>query len=245
MKETDYRQWLESQDYQEKTIAVQIYRVKRVEEFHRDLDKHYSQDQMASVIEELKYSTDDQRSNRPNPSKIPFNGDIRTNLASYRNAVERYKKFRVEIGPSAEFSPSSPTEVVIETSDEEVPGQPVGLERDLQIALRSKIEQLEPGLAVIDKGAERSVDSGRIDITARDSSGTTVVIELKAGVAGQRAVAQILSYMGDVSEEDGDVRGILVASGFDAKAKTASRMVPSLILRQYDVRFTFLDPWDA
>ncbi len=53
------------------------------------------------------------------------------------------------------------------------------------------------------------------------------------------------SYMGDVSEEDGEVRGILVASGFDAKAKTASRMVPSLILRKYDVRFTFLDPWDA
>ena len=245
MKETDYRQWLESQDLQEQTITTQIYRVNRVEEFHGDLDKHYAQDQMASVIEELKYSTDDQRSNRPNPSKIPFNGDIRTNLASYRNAVERYKKFRVEIGPGVEFSPSRPTAVVIATSDEEVPGQPMGLERDLQIALRSKIEQLEPGLTVIDKGAERSVDSGRIDITARDSSGTTVVIELKAGVAGQRAVAQILSYMGDVSEEDGDVRGILVASGFDAKAKTASRMVPSLILRKYDVRFTFSDPWDA
>ena len=56
MKETDYRQWLESQDYQEKTIAVQIYRVTRVEEFHRDLDEHYARDRMASVIEELKYS---------------------------------------------------------------------------------------------------------------------------------------------------------------------------------------------
>ena len=60
--------------------------------FTATLDKHYAQDQMASVIEELKYSTDDQRSNRPNPSKIPFNGDIRTNLASYRNAVERLHK---------------------------------------------------------------------------------------------------------------------------------------------------------
>ena len=62
MKETDYRQWLESQDYQEKTIAVQIYRVKRVEEFHRDLDEHYARDRMASVIEELRnIHRDDQR----------------------------------------------------------------------------------------------------------------------------------------------------------------------------------------
>ena len=242
MKETEYRQWLEIRDYQEKTIAVQIYRVKRVEEFHGDLDKHYARDRMASVIEELKYSVADQRSNRPNPSKIPFKGDIQSNLASYRNAVERYRKFRDEI---ADDEPPVSKGGGVATSDEEGPGQRMGLERDLQIALRSKIEQLDPGLTVIDDGAERSVDSGRIDITARDSSGTTVVIELKAGVAGQKAVAQILSYMGDVSEEDGDVRGILVASGFDAKAKTASRMVPSLILRKYDVRFTFSDPWDA
>ena len=241
MKETNYRHWLESHDYQENTITAQIHRVKRVEEFHGDIDKHYAQDRMASVIEELKYSRDDQRSNRPNPSKIPFNGDIYNNLASYRNAVERYRKFRDENGDGG-LEPSGPKEDVIATSVEEGPGQRMGLERDLQIALRSKIEQLEPGLTVIDDGAERSVDSGFIDITARDSSGTTVVIELKTGVAGQRAVAQILSYMGDVSEEDGDVRGILVASGFDAKAKTASRMVPSLILRKYDVRFEFSDP---
>ena len=242
MKETDYRQWLESQDYQEKTIATQIYRVKRVEEFHGDRDKHYSQDQMASVIEELKYSRDDQRSNQPNPSKIPFNGDIYSNLNSYRNAVEWCRNFMDEIGDEGEPTSKPPPPP---PSGEDAPGQRMGLERDLQIALRSKIEQLEAGLPVIDDGAERSVDSGRIDITARDSPGTTVVIEFKTGVAGQKAVAQILSYMGDVSEEDGGVRGILVASGFDAKAKTASRMVPALILRKYDVRFEFSEPWDA
>ena len=239
MKETDYRQHLENHDYQEKTIAVQIYRVKRVEKFHGDLDEHYDQDRMASVIEELKYTGDDRRNNRPNPSKIPFKGDIYSNLASYRHAVEWYRNFMDESAPA---EPPVSKGGDVETPVEEGPGQSMGLERDLQITLRSKIEQLEPGLTVIDDGAERSVDSGRIDITARDSSGTTVVIELKAGVAGQKAVAQILSYMGDVSEEDGAVRGILVASRFDAKAKTATRMVPSLTLRKYEVRFTFSDP---
>src|SRR5947209_8382221 len=42
-----------------------------------------------------------------------------------------------------------------------------GLERDLQNALRSHIEQLEPGLRISDGGTEQAVASGgRIDITA-------------------------------------------------------------------------------
>ncbi len=198
----------------------------------------------ASLIDSLKYSMDDKRHNCPNPSKIPFDGDIRNNLASYRNAVERYRKFRDAAGelvdvPEAEEGRAEPaaSRVAAEV------GQRIGLERDMQAALRIEIDQLEPSLTTIDDGAERSVDSGFIDITARDASGTTVAIELKAGPAGQRAVAQILSYMGDAAaeEESGKVRGILVASNFDAKAKAAARMVPSLILRKYSVRFLFSD----
>jgi RecB family endonuclease NucS len=111
----------------------------------------------------------------------------------------------------------------------------------MQAALRLHLEQLEPGLTITDDGAERSVNSGFIDITARDSSGGLVVIELKAGAAGQRAIAQILSYMGDIAseEENAKVRGILVASEFDAKARAAAKMVPNLALLKYSVRFFF------
>ena len=195
MKEADYRQWLENQSYREGTISTQMSDARRVEEFHGDLDEHYAQDQTATLREVLIYSKADQRSGQPNPSKIPFKGDIYNNLASYRTAVERYRKFRDEIGDGEVETPRS-EEPGTAASVKDVPGQRIGLERDLQIALRSNIEQLEPGLTVIDDGVERSVDSGFIDITARDSSGATIVIELKAGVAGQRAVAQILSYMG-------------------------------------------------
>lgn len=239
-----YRGWLEAQKYDAGTINAQMYRAGRVEEHHGNLDDHYANDRMASLIDSLKYSTDDKRHNRPNPSKIPFDGDIRNNLASYRNAVERYRKFRDAAGELVDVPQTEEgrTEPAASTVEEEV-GQRIGLERDMQAALRIEIDQLEQGLTIIDDGAERSVDSGFIDITARDASGTTVVIELKAGPAGQRAVAQILSYMGDVSaeEESGKVRGILVASNFDAKAKAAARMVPSLILRKYSVRFLFSD----
>ena len=40
-----------------------------------DLDEHYDRDQPRGVIGELKYSTDDERRNEPDPSRIPFNGN--------------------------------------------------------------------------------------------------------------------------------------------------------------------------
>jgi endonuclease len=93
MKKEGYRQWLETQKYQANTISAQLFRAARVEECHGDLDKHYAQDQMMGLIELLRYSKDDERHNHPNPSKIPFDGDIRSNLASYRDAIKRYKRF--------------------------------------------------------------------------------------------------------------------------------------------------------
>lgn len=243
MNSVGYKQWLESQKYQPSTIAAQMYRAGKVEERYGDLDNHFDTDRLASVIESLVYTMDDRRKNRPNPTKIPFDGDPYKNLASYRDAVKRYLKFRLS-GPIQESSGQEVTSVssrAVGVDDEA--GQRIGLERDMQAALRIGIEQLEKGLTIIDEGAERSVDSGFVDITAADSDGTTVVIELKTGVAGQRAIAQILSYMGDViTEENGaKVRGILVASDFDSKAKAAAKVIPNLSLKKYSVRFTFAD----
>jgi RecB family endonuclease NucS len=115
-----------------------------------------------------------------------------------------------------------------------------GLEGDLQHALRVSIEQLEPGLEIVDGGTERSVASGRIDITAEDRQGAIVVIELKAGKADRDAIAQVLSYMGDVAGSgDKQVRGILVAGDFSARALSAARAAPHIELKKYSYRFSF------
>ena len=234
MKPT-YKEWLEQRGYLNGTVRTQINRAKKVEECYGDLDGHYENDRLQSVISELKYSKEDERQNKSNLSKIRFRGNIRNNLASYRNATERYRKFRDEESGGGNS----------EVESEEITdnGRLIGLERDMQAALRSSIEQLEPGLEITDDGAERSVSSGFIDITAKDADGKIVVIELKTGTARQRAVAQILSYMGDVAEEEEDitVRGILVAADFDTKARAAARMVPTLSLRSYRVNFEFTD----
>ena len=232
---SEYKTWLEQRSYTAATVQAQMHRAGRVEECYGDLDQHYDVDQLRSVIGELKYSASDERSNRPNPSKIPFSGNIRNNLASYRNAIERYCKFRRETHGEAR------------SEDADDRGQLFGLEGDLQAALRRTIGQLEPGLEIIDDGAERSVASGFIDITARDAQGAVVVVELKAGTARQKAVAQVLSYMGDIADEEPGqaVRGFLVAGDFDKKARSAARMVPNLSLRSYRVSFEFKDADEA
>lgn len=236
-----YRAWLETQKYDQGTVKSQMSRVARVEEYHGDLDQHFAKDQMASLISVLSYSTDDQRHGRPNPSKIPIEGDIRNNLSSYGSAVRLYKRYCLS-GDDFDSQTSHVEAKVAALEVTEDIGQRIGLERDMQASLRRVIDQLEPGLVIIDGGVERSVESGFIDITARDALGAVVVIELKAGVANQRAIAQILSYMGDIAAEEDDdknVRGILVASEFDAKAMSAARMVPNLALRRYSVQFKF------
>lgn len=122
----------------------------------------------------------------------------------------------------------------------------IGLERDLQDALRSNINQLEQGLKIIDNGSELIVDAGRIDITAEDDRGQIVVIELKAGTAQPESIAQLLAYMGTVmgtvENPDGKpVRGILVASDFNQRVVFAAQAVSNLSLKSYSFQFSFSD----
>jgi hypothetical protein len=115
-----------------------------------------------------------------------------------------------------------------------------GLERDLQHALRANIEQLEAGLKIVDGGKEQHVEAGWIDITAQDKQGATVVIELKAGEADRNAVAQVLSYMGNLIEgTKKPVRGIVVASDFKVNAVSAARAASNIELKKYNFKFSF------
>jgi RecB family endonuclease NucS len=115
------------------------------------------------------------------------------------------------------------------------------LERDLQVALRANIEQLEVGLTINDGGRERiGASGGRTDILATDASGQSVVIELKAGRADRDVIGQILQYMGDLQVEIGaPVRGIVIAHDFTTAAIAASKPVAMIDLRKYRFSFSF------
>lgn len=114
------------------------------------------------------------------------------------------------------------------------------LERDLQAALRQNITTLENGLQIIDNGRERKTVAGRIDITAIDNEGKTVVIELKAVEAKPDVLAQVLAYMEAVQQEDNaQVRGIIVARGFSERVRLAARQIPHVKLLTYSFQFNF------
>lgn len=238
-----YPDWLAHAVPSEATMRTKLSELRRIEGLYGDLDEAYDLDELQSIIDELTYSSEDARLGRPNPSRIETSGDLRNNLASYKSAVMKYARFRqdVELESARGTLPRIEANGGLDEPRED--GRTFSLERDLQAALRSDIAQLEPGLTVIDGGAERHVPSGRIDILARDSQGRALVIELKAVKAPRDAVAQVLAYMGDLAAESeaGQVRGMLVAPDFDPRAIAAARMVPALALVRY--RFTFgFDP---
>ena len=118
-------------------------------------------------------------------------------------------------------------------------GTSFGLERDLQDELRKRIDVLESGLTIIDDGKEKSVPSGRIDITAKGRDGAIVAIELKAGEADRDAIAQILAYMGDLMVNEKSVRGILIAGDFTPRAVAAARAAGKIQLIRYGIKFSF------
>jgi hypothetical protein len=141
-----------------------------------------------------------------------------------------------------------PTTVDSEALDQVIEAEEMtfGLERDLQAALRSNIQQLESGLVILDDGKERITEAGRIDITARDRSGGIVVIELKAGAAAPEALTQLLAYMGVLKKEDNAaVRGFLIAGDFHPRVVYAAQAIPNVSLRKYRFNFTFEKLWPA
>lgn len=236
----DYPAWLEAHYSNEGTRNTQIYRIGRVEDVYGDLGDHFRDGTYEQIISSLKYSRDDEHQNKPNPSRIQFDGNIHNNLQSYKSAVVRYKRFLNDSDFQKNVESERQNDADVFPGMEESARQRFALERDMQEALRRNIGSLDPSLNILDDGAERAVNSGLIDITCDDGV-SIVVVELKAGKADSRAIGQILGYMGDIQEEEGGkpVRGILVAHDFDKRAKAAARVVPTLTLKKYAIEFKF------
>ncbi len=93
----------------------------------------------------------------------------------------------------------------------------LGSESEMQAALASNPEIIEPGLTLVD--LETPTEVGGIDLLARDSDGALVVVELKRGKANHEAVHQLARYVESVRAIwQGPVRGILAAPAVTAPA---------------------------
>lgn len=242
MQTSAFKAWL-AQQYTRNSAASRYSCAKRVEEHYGDLDEQYDVDGLSTLLSKLAYSLTDAKANKPNPTTLKITSNPYASLNSFKTGVRSYKAFR-DSGGEAEVAADAAIERVAEEISARREGKEFELERHLQESLRGEIEQLEPGLAIIDDGSERSVASGDIDILAQDRDGTLVVIELKRGLARREAIGQITGYMGDlmVEEPHQNVRGILVAADFDKSCRGSVRAIPNLRLRRYRFSFNFDEP---
>ena len=83
-------------------------------------------------------------------------------------------------------------------------------------------------------------DIGPIDILVRDKqTGSHVVIELKKGQTSDDTVGQIARYMGWVQDKlnDPDVKGIIIAHGYDRKLEYALKLINRVEVYVYELDF--------
>ena len=207
---------------------------------NKNLDEEFQKDGMASVSRLYSYSVQDKRDNRPNPTKVKLTkSTVYSTLSDHKTALNHYRKFCL-VGGDAPIQESLDSNNDTETIAEADSSTTFRLEKDMQDAIRENIAQLDPTLEIIDSGVERKVASGFIDILAKDSNGFLVVIELKAGKAQDSVIAQILGYMNDIAEEEkANVRGIIVASDFNQRLRSAARFILNLELNSYSYTFDF------
>lgn len=115
------------------------------------------------------------------------------------------------------------------------------LERDLHAFLANRTGEIEDGLKLVEGGAEFKTAAGYVDLLAMDKESNRVVVELKAGVAKDSALGQLLGYMGciasDAASNGRQVRGILVAADFDQRVIYAAKALPNVKLVKYRICF--------
>ncbi len=114
------------------------------------------------------------------------------------------------------------------------------MEAHLRDFLAKRPETLEPGLHLYQagekNGVEFTVDHGRIDLLALDREGRYVVVELKVNRGRNKALGQLLYYMGWVDQHLGkgrQCRGIIVASEISEDLMLAVRRTSGVSLLRY------------
>lgn len=92
-------------------------------------------------------------------------------------------------------------------------------------------------------GKEYPTDVGPIDILSIDANGNFFVFELKLSRGPDRALGQLLRYMGWIKKHLSNgkmVKGIIVANKMDEKIKYAVAITPDVTLYEYEMKFDLM-----
>ncbi len=102
MMESDFTSYLRTQRcLKESTVTSRVSNCRRVEQYEGNLDEHYYNDTMRTLLSRLIYSADDEEKNLPPRHEVPINGNLRNGSATLRQAVSLYQQFRHLTGNEA------------------------------------------------------------------------------------------------------------------------------------------------
>lgn len=151
------------------------------------------------------------------------------------NAFKRYIEFRqnTEISINSEIS-KTPEESYVFAFEEHLQDF---LIRNLSTIKKHSLKLFENGDR---RGKEYPTDVGPIDILTTDENGDFYVFETKLSKGMDRALGQLLRYMGWVKRKlakDKNVYGIIVANKMDEKIRYAVEVTPNVSLCEYDMKF--------
>jgi len=96
-------------------------------------------------------------------------------------------------------------------------------------------------------GKEYPTDVGPIDILTTDEEGNFIVFELKLSRGADKALGQLLRYMGWIKKnlaKGKKVKGIIVANKMDEKIKYAVMVTTDITLCEYEMKFELSKPKD-
>ncbi len=132
----------------------------------------------------------------------------------------------------------------METDTDEGESLEFALEAHLRDFLARNLGHIESGLRLHQSegksGVEFAIDGGRIDILAVDTSGRFVVIELKLSQGRNKALGQLLYYMGWIDNHlgNGPCRGIIIANDIAEELTIAVSRVAGVTLCRYKMNFS-------
>jgi hypothetical protein len=157
-----------------------------------------------------------------------------TKLRRFLRIKRQYEDFLAGRGPEA-------------PEDDAEDDQQFAAESDLRDFLAENPNRVEPGLRLYQAGdrvgVEFPVDAGFIDVLAVDRNQRFVVIELKVGKGRNKAIGQLLYYMGWVDKHLGNApcRGMIIAKDIPDDLILAVRRVPGVALYRYHLSVS-VDP---
>lgn len=91
----DFKTWL-TQEYglEESAAASRVANLLRIEKFYGDVDALVKNGSIQRLLDDLTYTMDDERNNRPTKHRIPISGNLRTGSSTLKQALNRYLDFR-------------------------------------------------------------------------------------------------------------------------------------------------------